>query len=627
MSRFRDALQADDPRRLDFTKLFFVCSQTPSPTHVETVAQEMQAVHGIAVRVFDAKAIASVAIDQRGVLLDMLARAIPRDDHKQVVDSALDEVLVAFSMFHDSPAKYRWAVVKSGIATVLTQNQDPLEHHELVKQTALLLRLSDSSTLIERGLRNLERERKVEILDDKVRASAELTERTQTAQTIAGRDRDDLVDRCSVTLEPYLPQGIHHRVDRARRAAEAVLGDLGLLVRRSVVDRAVRAVGDMRPSQSKTDEEYRTRWLAIERKLGEEMGLDKHALVHALTDLVNVVAKSAYAKNLAAAELFLRLTEHDASELARALDAPTPSVLIDASIAMPMLCALYDFPAERWPTSMVAHTLYQSLRARGASLVVPTVYVEEMASHLLLAMRFEDIIEDVADIERSGNYFVAHFCSTRSAEGGQRSQAEYRQFLRAFGAERFSERADERVHAHREISSILRRYGFEILDIVTNEADPRLTDEPHRPEVLLRHDRAVVRAMQATAMRTDRRNLVCTADIWLQGVLSDLGITALDSGGLSDLLELVSPTGFTRSLQSPLLLASTIGEEERLLAAEVWDEIVAIEDGHLSDWRLVEKARQFRKQWLTRRREVSALRSAWTLFRDGHSKVQDDEGK
>src|SRR5262249_41168876 len=56
MSRFRDAFSADDPRRLDFTKLFFVCSQTPSPTHVETVAQEMQAAHGIAVRVFDAKA-------------------------------------------------------------------------------------------------------------------------------------------------------------------------------------------------------------------------------------------------------------------------------------------------------------------------------------------------------------------------------------------------------------------------------------------------------------------------------------------------------------------------------------------------------------------------------------------
>jgi hypothetical protein len=66
MSKFRDALPADDARRLDFTKLFFVCAQTPSPTHVETIAQEMQAAHGIAVRVFDAKAIASVAIDQRG---------------------------------------------------------------------------------------------------------------------------------------------------------------------------------------------------------------------------------------------------------------------------------------------------------------------------------------------------------------------------------------------------------------------------------------------------------------------------------------------------------------------------------------------------------------------------------
>lgn len=71
----------------------------------------------------------------------------------------------------------------------------------------------------------------------------------------------------------------------------------------------------------------------------------------------------------------------------------------------------------------------------------------------------------------------------------------------------------------------------------------------------------------------------------------------------SDLLELVRPTGIVRSLQSPLLLASAIGEQERLLAAQVWDEIVRIEDGRLSDWRLIEKARQFRVQWLGKRRE------------------------
>lgn len=629
MSKFRDALPADDSRRLDFTKLFFVCSQTPSPIHVETVAQEMQAAHGIAVRVFDAKAIASLAIDQRGGLLDLLAHAIPRDDLEQVVATPFDEVLVAFSMFHDSPSKYRWAVVKSGIATVLDQGQCSLERRELVKQTALLLHLPEGSTLIERALRNLEREQKVEIVEDSIRASAELAERTRTAQIIAGQDRDDLVDRCSVTLEAYLPKGVHHRVGRARRAAEAVLGDLGLLVRRSVVDRAVRAVDDRRHSQSKMDEEYRARWLTIERRLGEEMEIDRSALAQALKDLVSVVAKSTYAKSLSAAELFLRLTEHDAAEFARALDSPTPSVLIDASIAMPMLCALYDSPAQGWQTSMVAHTLYQSLRDRGAACVIPAVYVEEMASHLLLARRFEDIIGDVADIERSGNYFVAHFCSTRSTEGGKRSQSEYREFLHAFGADKFGnradERADERAHAGHEISNILRRYGFEILDIVTSETDPQLADEPQRPEVLLRHDRAVVRAMRTTTTRTDRRNLVCTADIWLQRVLGELGITALDSGGLSDLLELVRPTGFARSLQSPLLLASAIGEEERLLAAQVWDEIVAIENGHLSDWRLVEKARQFRAQWLAKRRDASTLDSAWTLFRD--SQLQSDDNK
>src|SRR5690606_36674788 len=105
-------------------------------------------------------------------------------------------------------------------------------------------------------------------------------------------------------------------------------------------------------------------------------------------------------------------------------------------------------------------------RERGISCVVPAVYVEEMASHLLLALRFTDIVEEEVEIERSGNYFVAHFCSTRRVEGTQsRSRSEYRQFLRAFGAERLGDRSAERIRAQREITSILRRYGFEVLDI------------------------------------------------------------------------------------------------------------------------------------------------------------------
>ena len=336
---------------------------------------------------------------------------------------------------------------------------------------------------------------------------------------------------------------------------------------------------------------------------------------------MSVVAKSAYAQSLSAAELFLRLTEHDASEFARALDTPTPSVMIDASIAMPMLCALYDRPAEGWQTSMVAHTLFINLYGRGGRRWWSLRFISRRWLRIFCSRGASKTSSEMSsDIERSGNYFVAHFCSTRSLQGEQRTPSEFRQFLRAFGSDklgnRAGERADQRAHAHHQISNILRRYGFEILDIITSDTDPQLVDEPRRPEVLLRHDRAVVRAMQSMATRSDRRYLVCTADLWLQGVLGELGITALDSEGLSDLLELVRPTGFVRSLQSPLLLASAIGEEERLLAAQVWDEIVSIEEGHLADWRLVEKARQFRVQWLTKRRDASALHSAWTLFRD-----------
>ncbi len=83
-----------------------------------------------------------------------------------------------------------------------------------------------------------------------------------------------------------------------------------------------------------------------------------------------------------------------------------------------------------------------------------------------------------------------------------------------------------------------------------------------------------------------------------------------------DLLELVRPGVISRPLLAPIELAASIGDQERELAAAVWDEIVAIEGPALRDRELVRRAREFRAEWLAKRPDED-LSTAWAHFRDG----------
>lgn len=617
----RERLDPDDPRRLDHGRLLFVCTQTPSAIKKEELNAALQRDYGVSVEVFDARAIASEAVHGRGRVLDLLARQIPAvgEVGARPLPNARDEVLLAFAFFHEQPAKYRWEVAKSAIATVLHRHRGGLPRSELLSAAAELLRLS-SDRLLQRALRNLEREGKVVVDGERVAASTAFAERTRTALTIAAADEEALRRRCEADLAPLLAKGVHHRSERARRAVDAVFGDLGLLVRDSVSERALGAV-DRDPSRlGKADDEARRRWQALAHKLASELELDHAALEAAFGALVRAVADSPFARNLAAAELFMRITEYDADELARVLEMTSPlRVVLDASVAMPMICALFDRPSPAWETSIAAHSLYASLRARGARMSVPSVYIEEIAAHLIKARAFETIIETESELERSRNFFVAHYSSTRRE--GERRAAEFREFLTAFGAPHpFAGQVQlkERRRVEYTIGEILRRYEIEVDEVLVHTDDPALVDEPAREGVLIRHDRAVVRWLTTHPQR-EAVSVLSTADRWLQGVLGEFGVIAVDSAALADLLELVRPVGVDHGLLTPLVIAQSLNEESRVLAASVWDELVALEGARLADWKLLQRARAFRTQWLAGRRELASLAKEWAAFRDAES--------
>lgn len=608
----RDRL-SKEARGSDYEKLFFVCTATPTARKFEEVASELLKEHGVAAQLLDARSIAATALDTRGALRGLLARELPGWPG-DAPPSQLDEARLAFSFFHDAPGRYRSAVAKSGLATVL-HREGAIERGHLLADTCKLLGLTPTPDYVEHALRNLTSEAYV-VLDaetSKLQAADKLEAQTRASLALAFEQRKTLLSGCAADLAAVLEPGTHHRDKRAHEIAESIIDTLGLLVHKAIVPRAL-APSD-RGWAKDAEIDTRDKLKGLRKRL--ETYLGPAQIDTAMTSLVDRASNDPFARRLAAAELFRRITEHDASELARAFEQPKLSVLLDASIAMPLLCACYDQVAEAWPTSLAAAGLHRALTERGATLAVASVYIEEMASHALRARDFADVVGE-SGLERSENYFVAHYCSTRGPS--RRSKEEFEAFLAAFGAVAGAPEAlATRLRTERELKKVFATYGISVFDVAVSGDDPKLPAEPHRSEILLEHDRAVVRALS----RSDARDtLVCTADTWLQDTLHDREITALDSAALADLLELVRPGMETKRLVSPRLVAELLTDSDVKAAGAVWDVVVELK-GEVAPWKLAARGRAFRREWLASRKSSAvregsrqALRDAWLHFRD-----------
>lgn len=616
---YRDSLAGDEPARQDFDHLYFVCTQTPSATAVALVARRIRAEHSVSVEVFDARAIASLAVQSHGGLWRLLAQRVPGyETHSRPLTDPRDEALLAFSFFHDDPHKFRRAVARSALATVLHQRSGECARTVLLEESERLLRVSSPSRLVRYALRDLSSEQLVESDDDPIRATPALTNSTRASLALAASNKNALRETCVAAIGPLVPTGTHHRADVAQRTVDAVLGDLGVLVQYPIADEVLFAVDPSKQPRTRYEREAFKRWKTAASRVASELGRDTgHDVLDAL---VTAIANDPFAKSLATAELFLRLAEYDAQEFERALSASSQHVLLDTTIALPMMCALFDEPVPAWKTSFAAHELYDSLRARGARPVIASAHVEEIASHLLNARGFADAIELEFDLSRSRNFFVAHFCSLRAGDRSSgRTRDNFLEFLRDFGVPSANPRhswQDLRSLVEQNVRSIVDRYSIEVADVSEFRTDVPLPNEPVREDTVLRHDRAVVSALQQWSKRSVQW-LVCSADVWLRGALNEREIVALDSVGLVDLLELVRPTKTARTLLSPIDLASSIHEQEREAAAAVWDAIVRTERENLRDREIVRKARAFRDVWLAARRNIDGeVSDAWASFRD-----------
>lgn len=343
---------------------------------------------------------------------------------------------------------------------------------------------------------------------------------------------------------------------------------------------------------------------------------------------IEIARASELGRSLAVGSVYQALTRLDRGALLRALDARSIAFVLDASVAIPMLCALFHGDVQQ-RFFVVAQELHRRALRTGIALQLPEVWLEEMASHLLNARDYGAIVGD-EDLRQSSNAYVAYFAAGRRAgrlEG-------FDEFLAAFGlTEALGRRAAvDRAGARRELEMFLRRQlvHYEIA-VVPTPTEQRHLDRAAqdwawachqlgvegREPLLERHDRRVLAWLSAAAEQDPTHApLIVTWDRVLRRARPESAPGgALDPLAAGELLSFVAGTREPAMTARFASLQLTEVEAER--GAAILDALVALERDKLSDAALLRKAQAFKRAYLRDEAieaSTAALERAWRAF-------------
>jgi hypothetical protein len=612
-----DAKLARDLRKHELLKksgrLFFVCAQTPTSESRQKKIAQLETAHGVTITLKDAREIASMASDPE--VLAALSRSVGlalADRAPRPWNPAVDARL-AFTFFHEKSGDFRAEVARSVLSACLLRADEPIPTETLLDKAIAAAGIGESvRRTFRRELDALAVERKVEVSANRVSATRELKALTKAALDIQEAAAQRLREDCARALE-----GRVHDPGRRKEAVVDVFDDLGLLLRESLAETL----------PGRASESIAGRLNAVERRLSSYLKPGGGTAAEAVKALIDVASASPYGRALAAAELFIQMADRGVDQLATALAQRDHLVIwLDASVALPMLCGKLDRVADGWATSEIAVELWGALRERGIKAVVPSVYLEEMAAHLVeAARRYRSLVGADPDLARSENFYVAHFHAVAQRRGEPATLPRFDELLGDLGLPAQWEEAARnnylvlRRSIERTLEGLFKLYGIGIYRVKSIEAMP-LPGEPARSEIVLRHDRCIARELEGTAEGVDEGFLLCSEDRWLVRVLTEKHVLALHPAVLLDVLQIVRPQGHTTRLAAVRQLAATFSERVIAEGAAVWDVLAELEDTGLSDRELLRRAKEFKEAWLQRAIHQERPReSDWQRFKASRS--------
>jgi len=532
------------------------------------------------------------------------------------------EAADAFVLFSDSANDFRDRIAEHCIMVALLR-RGPLSERDLLNSAGEIMDFRDDNRL-RAAVDRLQQSG--EIVRDKrpFELSRDMAEHYRSTHELVSADRRAYQEALRKRLASFLPRGVS--VDSAVAQVEEFLGTL---VRR-YADYQVALLQD-----SAKAHDIRENYVAQIHRIESAMhgaGVPYPRLRECIEKVNTVVEEHPVVTRLVAGDVFRRLVSCDKGTLLNAMGrARGIKAFLEPTVVIPLLCYKLFVDAAGNRHLRAARWLFERASALGISFVVPDVYVEECASHLLEAGRYVNPLlrAPVEEFAYSENAFVAFYSALKMQEA---RVPDYKDFLELFGFVVGGDFDGRLARVAATIKRTLRTFDLTVENVSRYRCDARVRRVAEddlsyiykqraidKPRILIGHDTQVLAYMRDKADRGQDSILLATWDQTLQEAcrMDDYDWWCMDPLHAGDLMALVEPGG-RGSLGVDVALL--FDDAHLKMAAAIWDQIVRIEKDNMYDSEVMRTAIKFKKEHLARQTSdaiaASRIANSWRNARE-----------
>lgn len=542
------------------------------------------------------------------------------------------DLACSHAFFGVDPEHFRRSILDRALTGVVCAEGGPMNVALALSQTAQLLALAPGQKPLLASALDRLRQQGALTGNGTIDASPAARADWQALQTSGEETRSHLVAAFTAAFARHLgPRDVPPMVDLALQAVAAFVISPAEAIAPTHPMPSPHA-HDVHLSSARTASQLR-----ILRRHLELAGVTAEPLDALLREIAEIAQQSVWARTLAAGELYLHLATLTRETLARALTGGSDlEVIIDPSVAMPMLCVREHGNVRHKFFETAAQVLAQ-VELWQSDVKLPAVYLEEMAAHLIDAWdNYAALVAEESELRGSTNSFVSHFAALR-AEGSLHGSINFDAYVASFGlvpALRSGDYRARRSAVMQRLRTAMSRLGITTVDAHASPDARRLVEqnlaylfnaphpsrrEPDRPRILVDHDAEVLAWLDGLPLAPTRARIVCSWDriIFRYHHAYEPTWDAFDPLTLGDTLALMHPDP-EAPLASIGAIASELAGEDVELAARIWDALAEIEKGALADAVLRKQARAFKDDYLHRRGRLSSVRSiqaAWAAWK------------
>jgi hypothetical protein len=349
------------------------------------------------------------------------------------------------------------------------------------------------------------------------------------------------------------------------------------------------------------------------RDLLSAAGVTGGKLKIVVEQFVEVASISPLVKKLNRAVTYVATQGQDVLKASRVLGAANWSEVIttlDASVAIPLLCSKLFAPTSG-RFSHGANECISSLSKLGSPIVIPWVYLNEVAAHLLRALHYPEKLDIQDSMCHSQNGFVAHYYQLKA--NGIPSPNSLRDFIAVFSKAAVSTLQNQSTASvMAELQPLFASYGIAFDDIskvpqkyrdqVEIAYSLKLEDlKRKKPFLLVDHDVQVIAHMRRSRSERNQIRMCLTWDAVMIGVGRELE----DCGWIVSPHEASDVVQTRHRIDGAKLNAiahglARIRERPSEIGARIIDRVVQLAFDKLQDWQFQQRLEGFYREALGR---------------------------